>query len=456
MKRILFVLVCILLLLAAGCQKAPAVVVSTPVPERTPAATPSPTPAPTKAPTPTPIPTPTPMPEPSRATIMAVGDLLCLSAQLSAAKTGSEYNFNYCFEAVKGTISSADLAIGNLETLVADGYPYTPSYSAPASTPGATPGDAPPADDPPAEDPPAEDPPAGQSAIATSSVGNAGAAPPALESEAPAASSGNPRINAPESFLTAVLSCGFDVLTTANNHVFDYKADGLIKTLQKLDAHGVMHTGAYASPEEKKPLIADVQGINVAILAYTSIINNSPGRNNAWMIDRYDKDLVAADIAAAKEAGADFTIVCVHWGTEHTHKPNSTQRKMAQFIAEAGADIILGSHPHCTQPFEVVETERGAVPVLYSLGNFISSMGQTMHKDGVIVSMALEKEQATGVTTLSSLTYIPTLCASSKAGRYVIYPADLMSIANSADASDLQKSRERTIRVLTEDVATAQ
>jgi poly-gamma-glutamate capsule biosynthesis protein CapA/YwtB (metallophosphatase superfamily) len=382
---------------------------------------------------------------------MAVGDLLCLSAQLSAAKTGSEYNFDYCFEAVKDSISSADLAMGNLETLVADGYPYTPSYSAPASTPGVTPGD-----DPPADDPPADDPPAGQSAITTSSAGSAAVLPPALESEAPAASSGNPRINAPESFLTAVLGCGFDVLTTANNHIFDYKADGLIKTMQKLDAHGVMYTGSYASHEDKKPLIADVQGINVAILAYTSIINNSPGRDNAWMIDRYDEDLVAADIAAAKEGGADFTIVCVHWGTEHTHKPNSTQRKMAQFIAEAGADIILGSHPHCTQPFEAVETERGAVPVLYSLGNFISSMGQTMHKDGVIVSMELEKEHETGTTTLSSLTYIPTLCASSKAGRYVIYPADLMSITNSADASELQKSRERTIRVLTEDVATSQ
>ena len=253
-----------------------------------------------------------------------------------------------------------------------------------------------------------------------------------------------------------MLGCGFDVLTDANNHICDYKADGLIKTMKKLDEYKVSHTGAYAAPEDKKPLIVDVKGIKVAILAYTDILNNSPGKGNAYMVDQYDEDLVKDDIAAAKKAGADFVIVNMHWGVEHTHDPNRSQRKMAEFIANAGADIILGSHPHCTQPFEKIDTERGSVPVIYSMGNFISSMGKTMHKDGVIVCMTLEKEPDTGVTSLDSLSYIPTLCDDSKKGNFVVYPADLASIASSPIASKLQDSRERTIEVLTETVAKAQ
>ncbi len=449
MKRVLLVMVCFILLMTFGCDGKPAaVVVVTPAPT----AAPAPTATAAVTPAPTADPTPTAEPRPATATVMAVGDLLCLSAQLSAARKGSSYSFDYCFDQIRDTLSSADFTIGNLETLVAEGYKYTASSSdnaAPSPTPDES---APPPTDTPAQDPPAGDAPASAQHI----LGFAAQAP-ALESAAPAeSSSGNPKINAPESFLTAVLGCGFDVLTTANNHIADYRADGIIKTMQKLDEHGVLHTGAYAAPEDKKPLIADVNGINIGVLAYTSILNDSPGSGNAYMIDKYDEDVVAADIAAAKQAGADFIIVNIHWGKEHTHSPNSTQRKMAAFIANAGADIILGSHPHCTQPFETIETERGPVPVLYSLGNFISSMGKTMHKDGVIVCMTLEKAADTGEVTLSSLTYIPTLCGNSGKGRFVVFPADLASIANSPNSAELTASRERTIKVLTENVAKAQ
>jgi len=449
----------LLMLVTAGCQAAPEpVVITEPAPAFTPAPTPTPTPAP--APTPTPVPTATPAPEPTRATIMVVGDLLCLGAQISAAKKGSGYEFDYCFDEIRDTISSADLAIGNLETLVAEGYPYTSTSSKKSSaTPAPSDSGAPETPEEPAASPPAEGEATPSSAKLTALMNLSAAAAPALETEAPAASpssSGNPRINAPESFLTAVLGAGFDVLTNANNHVYDHGADGLIKTMNKLDEYSVPHTGAYAKPEDKKPLIVDVKGIKLGVLAYTNVLNNKPSSSNAYMVDRYKEELVAADIQAAREAGADYIIVCVHWGTEHTHKPTSGQRKMAAFIANAGADIILGAHPHCTQPFESIETDRGAVPVLYSLGNFISSMGQTIHKDGVIVSMVLEKAADTGETTLTDLSYIPTLCADSGKGRFVVYPADAASLKGSPIESQLAASRKRTIDVLTENVARTQ
>jgi poly-gamma-glutamate capsule biosynthesis protein CapA/YwtB (metallophosphatase superfamily) len=393
---------------------------------------------------------------------MVTGDLLCLGAQLSAAKSGGTYAFDYCFEAVKDTLSTADLTIGNLETLVADGYKYTSTASSDNSTATPAPSDS----AAPSDSTAPTDSAAPSESAASESLGPSAwestvpfAAAPALESETPASSpssSGNPRINAPESFLTAVLGAGFDVLTTANNHIYDYNADGLVKTMKKLNEYNVPHTGAYAEPEDKTPLIVDVKGIKLGILAYTNVLNNKPDSSHAYMVDRYKEETVTADIQAAKQAGADFIIVCVHWGTEHTHKPTSGQRKMAEFIANAGADIILGAHPHCTQPFESIETDHGTVPVLYSLGNFISSMGQTIHKDGVIVSMTLEKTADTNETSLADLSYIPTLCAESDKGRFVIYPASLASLAGSPIEARLEASRQRTIEVLTENVAKAQ
>ncbi len=436
MKRILLVVISIVLLFAAGCQSPsePVITLVTPAP--------SPTPTSTPVPTATPDPTPTPTPEPAEASIIVVGDLLCLSAQLSAARSHGDYTFEECFAVVKDKITAADLAIGNLETLVAKDFPYSQPNADSSDASGAATGTDIPADPATGADPAAGTDPGAESDPA---------ATPAPTKRP------NPRINAPESFLSALSGCGFDVLTTSNNHVYDYKAEGLTQTLQKLDEYGFKHTGAYAQETDKVPLIMDVNGIKIAIFAYTDILNNRPGRDKAFMVDRYDEETVTSDIAAAREAGADFVLVSIHWGEEHTHKQNSSQKRMAAFIAEAGADIILGSHSHCVQPFETVETTRGHIPVIYSLGNFISSMSKTMHKDGVMVNLTLQKDMNNGETTMKTLTYIPTYCKSSSgAGKYVVYPCDLQSIQQSNMADILSKSRARTIDVLTENVAKAE
>ena len=216
----------------------------------------------------------------------------------------------------------------------------------------------------------------------------------------------------------------------------------------------ISHGCLYAAEEDKKPLIVHVDGIRIAIFAYTSVLNHRPGSNTAFMIDTYSEETVSADLAAAKEAGADYTIVCVHWGNENTHRETRSQRTMAEFIANAGADIILGAHPHVTQPIEMIETERGNVPVIYSMGNFVSSMPRTMNKDGVILRLVLEKEYETGTTSLAEFTYIPTLCTSTDGGNYALVTADLASIAQSDNPSRLESSRERTIDVLGDTVAT--
>lgn len=408
MKKVISVAVCIFLLVFTGCD---AVYTSaiTALPPSPSVQAPAPSPVATPSPTATPL--PTPKPAPTRITVMAAGDLLCLYAQLCAAHKDGAYQFDYCFDKIKAKVSSADLAIANFETLVVPGQALTKSLP----------------------DPPPEDP------------SGSGSDEPYKH--------GNTRMNAPETYLSAVVNCGFDVLTNANNHAGDQKPEGIVSTLQMLDKYGMKHTGAYAAQGDKKPLIVDVKGIHIAILAYTDLLNHNLGKNNAFMVDRYKEELVTTDIAAAKAAGADFTIVCVHWGKENTHRPNSRQEKVAAFIANAGADIILGSHSHCSQPFASIETPHGKVPVIYSLGNFVSSMGSNINRDSLLLSLVLEKDNEKNTTSLVELKYMPTYCANTQEGNFVVLPADMQSIAASGSAGPLEASRKRTIEVLSNTVA---
>lgn len=450
MKRILLVvMVCCLLTAFCACDSLQtAEATPTSVAVKTPAPTPSPTPVPTT----TSEQTPTPTPAPTRITVMAVGDLMCLGAQLNAAHTSGGYSFDYAFAEVKDLLSSADLTIGNLETLIAEGHPYTAiSSGSDDDEASAEPSESTAAsEEPPSQEPPSSD---GDGVAGVMTGGILGAIlyqssqtqerQPLLE---------GPRINGPQSYLTAVVGAGFDVLTTANNHINDYGADGIQKTMEQIDALGIPHTGAYALEEDKAPLVVDVQGIKIGFVAYTDHLNRD---GNHALINLYNADAITADIAAVKEAGADFVIVYMHWGTENTHKVNSKQRSMAQHIAESGADLILGSHPHCTQEFDLLETENGNVPVIYSLGNFVSSMAsRQINRDSMIFKFELEKNNVTGEVTLGPLSYIPTYCTGTSAGNFTVLLATESNIASSPYASALTSSRERTIDVLGTDIAT--
>ncbi len=345
-------------------------------------------------------PTATPTPQTQRAVIVAVGDLMCTSGQIIAGKTGGGYDFHGSFEQTKESLVSADLAVGNLETLVADDLPFSTTAS------------------------------------------------PDKEDD---------RIkylmNAPTEFLIALRDAGFDVLTLANNHIFDYRAEGITQTLENMDALSLLHTGAYATESERQILITEVNGIHIALLAYTRVLNVSTGGRYGFMVDAIKYDAIEADIEAARAAGADFVIVFPHWGTEDSQQASKDQRRVAEKIAAAGADLILGSHPHCIQPVEVIETDHGTVPVFYSMGNFITNMGRNTNRDGVIVSVVLEKLTETGETVITSLSYTPTVCLSTNEEKYVIYPADAASITGSPVEVELTGSRERTLRILKEEIA---
>lgn len=167
-----------------------------------------------------------------------------------------------------------------------------------------------------------------------------------------------------------------DLVTLANNHVYDYGEEGLISTLDTLDGAEIPYVGAGRNFEEASAIkYFVVKGRKIAFVSATEIekfakytkeaTENSPG-----VIKTIDTSLFCGVIAEAK-ANADYVIACVHWGIEGKNDFEAEQRRMAEDYVKAGADVVIGGHPHRLQGVEFIED----TPVAYSLGNFWFSTG---------------------------------------------------------------------------------
>lgn len=194
--------------------------------------------------------------------------------------------------------------------------------------------------------------------------------------------SGYPQFNAPSSLADALKGAGFNILTTANNHALDRREKGLLRTLEVLRDKDLIAVGTHASQEEADDIvIVTKHDIAMAILSYTYGTNGIPiPADKPYLVNLIDEERIANDIQKAREKGADVVTVALHMEGEYHRMPNEGQKKLTQFVVEAGADIILGSHPHVVQPYEIVETiDENGMPrqavIIYSLGNFVSNQG---------------------------------------------------------------------------------
>lgn len=167
-----------------------------------------------------------------------------------------------------------------------------------------------------------------------------------------------------------------DLVTLANNHVYDYGEAGLISTLDTLDEAEIPYVGAGRNLKEASAIkYFVVKGRKIAFVSATEIekfakytkeaTDSSPG-----VIKTIDTSLFCSIIAEAK-ANADYVVACVHWGIEGKNDFEAEQRRMAEDYAKAGADVVIGGHPHRLQGVEFI----GDTPVAYSLGNFWFSTG---------------------------------------------------------------------------------
>lgn len=172
---------------------------------------------------------------------------------------------------------------------------------------------------------------------------------------------------------------GIDGVTLANNHALDFGVEALLDTCKTLDNAGILRTGAGENLEEaRKPVEVELQEKTIAIIGATRVIPDAgwaAGKNHPGMLASYDAATLLAEITEQKQAGK-FVIVYVHWGVERDERPQEYQRTLAQQYINAGADLVIGSHPHVLQGIEYYNGK----PIVYSLGNFVfgSSIPRTM------------------------------------------------------------------------------
>lgn len=233
--------------------------------------------------------------------------------------------------------------------------------------------------------------------------------------------SGYPKFNSPTEVGDAIAASGFNVVLQASNHAADQKLEGLINCASFWEKYpDILTLGIHAEETYGEIPLLTIEDVTFAVLNYVYAPNaqviNSSLQGHLEMLCDYDRQTgainftalnpqVIDDIQTARDL-ADVVIVCPHWGTEYQQEPSKYQRKFAAEMAEAGADLIIGTHPHVPQPVEWLTTQDGRrVLCYYSLGNYVSTQDRkecllggmawvTFHvtEDGVFIS-----ENATGM-----------------------------------------------------------
>jgi len=305
------------------------------------------------------------------AVLCFTGDLMCHSTQFNAARVEADsFDFTGVFREVKPYLSAADLAIANLETVIAGskkGY------------------------------------------------------------------SGYPYFNAPDDFLYALNDAGYNLLFTANNHAIDQGAAGVERTIKKINEYGMHQTGTFVSEKDQDSLrIFQVHSIKIAFLAYTENTNGVEiPDGKTYLVNIIDIDKIAEDIAKARLRNVDIVLVNFHFGEEYKREPNTYQREIVDKTIELGADIIIGGHPHVIEPVDYFKTVNGNPDtgfVIYSMGNFISNQRWRYSDVGMMLNIEISKNIYTDSVYLSDVSFLPAWVykGNTEKGReYIILPGDV-------------------------------
>lgn len=324
-------------------------------------------------PEPQPEPQPEPEVEPASVSFYAVGDNLIHGAIYKQAldRGGDRYDFSYAYQHLKETVSGADIAVINQETVIND---YTkPSHY--------------------------------------------------------------PLFSTPLSMLDELIGTGFDVANIATNHMLDKGTAGLENALGHYQASSLVTSGAFLGEEDREKVrIVERNGMKFAFIGVTAGTNGIPLPEDSEIVINFisDEEEMQQQIALAKEQ-ADFVFVMAHWGTEYSTEADEAQKAYAQKLADWGADMIIGHHPHVIEPIGTVTSSSGkAVPVAYSLGNFISAQDQPERLIGAALSFTVSRK-SDGTIEVENLTAEPVVThmgsgfSNIRVYRFCDYPDSLAS-----------------------------
>ena len=185
--------------------------------------------------------------------------------------------------------------------------------------------------------------------------------------------------NGPPAMAEAFHAAGFDVVNLANNHMFDQMREGVVETVDAVEAAGLKPFGAGESQDvAKKPLMVEAGGARIAFLGWTFALNRNlldKKKDQPWVM-KWSAEWAKKAVAAAREE-ADLVVVSMHWGSEFGLSVLEHQKKAARLLCGAGADLVVGSGPHVLQPVKKVKDPASgrSCLVAYSLGNVVSNQG---------------------------------------------------------------------------------
>lgn len=306
-------------------------------------------------------PTPTPQaPHTENITLIAVGDILMHNTQIwSGEQYDDSYNFNSFFTPVESLIKTGDYASTNFE--------------APMAGPDS-------------------------------------------------GYTGYPLFNSPDAMADAFKKAGFDLVVTANNHILDRGYKGALRTLEVLRKSSLDTTGCFPSYEaQNSPLIKNIRGVKVGYIAYTYGTNGiSIPQNAPYLVNILNPDKVVTDIRKLRPQ-VDILVLVLHWGEEYRLQPTDQQKEFAHKFLEAGADVILGSHPHVIEPMQVLNIAGKNKFVIYSMGNFISAQNGLERNSGIVLNLKFHKDFGSNITTLTEVSYVPTYAHSYKSNDKLQY-----------------------------------
>ena len=232
-----------------------------------------------------------------------------------------------------------------------------------------------------------------------------------------------PSFGTPAFLAEAVGNAGFDLAVCATNHALDRGMNGIDTTLSAYGNAGVRAIGTQGSGDQSayRPYeIINREGIRFALLSYTYGINGlSLPEESPYAVHLLpEEEELRADLALAR-ADADCVLVFVHWGTEYASEPDEMQQAYTKIFLEEGVDVVIGTHPHVVQPYEVLTAEgRGSAAgsgthrmlVYYSLGNFISANADPAQNSGALASFTIKKDGDHIEITDPELIPIETIC----------------------------------------------
>lgn len=204
--------------------------------------------------------------------------------------------------------------------------------------------------------------------------------------------SGFPTFNSPQEFGSYMVSRGFNLVSTATNHSLDMGMKGIQASRDFWDKQSnVITDGTNTSPEQQNSIAhMTVNGVSIALVSYTFSTNNIEPEQ-PWEVNTYlgHVDEMLTKVKAAQEQ-YDCVIAAMHWGTEYDNEVNQEQLDLSQRLADAGANIIIGNHPHVIQPFKWIN---GSTPCFYAMGNLISTQTETENLIGMIGALDIVKKE---------------------------------------------------------------